>query len=157
MKIEVNSAKQYFEGCCQKKCLLKVWSFLVHPSQKGVPVKFIICARSDFPIKYSVFEKLWFTINGQSKMLFFNFCFFLLPKFQMTIVNNLKWILSVLSNFFYVTNIFDLHIFENETAALLIFFLIWADMHFVSLFFSKRKKHYNLPFDDTFKMYSCAL
>ena len=57
--------------------------------QKGVPVKFIICARSDFAIKYSVFEKVWFTINGQSKMLFFNFCFFPLPKFQMTIVKNL--------------------------------------------------------------------
>ena len=30
-KIAVNSAIQYFEGCSQKKCLLKVWSFLVHP------------------------------------------------------------------------------------------------------------------------------
>ena len=32
-KIAVNSAIQYFEGCSQKKCLLKVWSFLVHPQQ----------------------------------------------------------------------------------------------------------------------------
>ena len=30
-KIAVNSAIQYFENCSQKKCLLKVWSFLVHP------------------------------------------------------------------------------------------------------------------------------
>ena len=37
------------------------------------------------------------------------------------------------------------------------FFEICTDMHFVSLFFSKWKKHYNLPFDDTFKMYCCAL
>ena len=31
----VNSAIQYFEGCCQKKCLLKVRSFLVHPPPNG--------------------------------------------------------------------------------------------------------------------------
>ena len=30
-KIAVNSAIQYLKGCSQKKCLLKVWSFLVHP------------------------------------------------------------------------------------------------------------------------------
>ena len=30
-KLAVNSAIQYSEGCSQKKCLLKVWSFLVHP------------------------------------------------------------------------------------------------------------------------------
>ena len=35
------------------------------------------------------FEKVWFTINVPSKMVFFNFCFFHLPKFQMTIVKNL--------------------------------------------------------------------
>ena len=29
-KIAVNSKIQYFEGFSQKKCLLKVWSFLVH-------------------------------------------------------------------------------------------------------------------------------
>ena len=34
-KVAVNSAIQYFEGCSQKKCLLKVWSFLVHPPQNG--------------------------------------------------------------------------------------------------------------------------
>ena len=39
-KIAVNSAIQYFKGCCQKKCLLKVWRFLVHPTQHGGPVKF---------------------------------------------------------------------------------------------------------------------
>ena len=37
--------------------------------------------------------------------------------------------------FYWVRNIFDLHIFENETAALLIFFLICTDMRFGSLFF----------------------
>ena len=38
-KIAVNSAIQYFEGCSQNKCLLKVWSFLVHPPQNGGPAK----------------------------------------------------------------------------------------------------------------------
>ena len=33
-KITLNSVIQYFEGCSQKKCLLKVWSFLVHPPCK---------------------------------------------------------------------------------------------------------------------------
>ena len=37
--------------------------------------------------------------------------------------------------FYYVTNIFDLHTFDNETTALLKFFEICTEMHFVSLFF----------------------
>ena len=40
-KIAVNSAIQYFKGHSQKKCLLKVWSFLVHPPQNGGPVKLL--------------------------------------------------------------------------------------------------------------------
>ena len=40
-KIAVNSAIQYFESCCQKKCLLKVWSFLVYPPQNGGPAKLL--------------------------------------------------------------------------------------------------------------------
>ena len=47
--------------------------------------------------------------------------------------------MRVLSNFYYVTNIFDLHIFENETATLLNFFEICTDMHFVSLFFLNKR------------------
>ena len=38
-KIAVNSAIQYFEGCSQKKCLLKVWSLLFHPPQNRGFVK----------------------------------------------------------------------------------------------------------------------
>ena len=40
-KIAVNSAIQYFEDYSQKKCLLKVWSFLVHPPQNGGPAKYL--------------------------------------------------------------------------------------------------------------------
>ena len=39
-KIAVNSTIHYFEGCSEKKCQLKVWSFLVHPPQNGGPVNF---------------------------------------------------------------------------------------------------------------------
>ena len=51
---------------------------------------------------------------------------------------NFKWLLSKfqnVSNFYYIRNIFDLHIFDNKTAALLYFFDICTDVHFVSLFF----------------------
>ena len=37
--------------------------------------------------------------------------------------------------FCYVTNVFDLHTFDNERTALLTFFEIFTEMHFVSLFF----------------------
>ena len=37
--------------------------------------------------------------------------------------------------FYYVTNILDLHTFFNGTAALLNFFGISTELHFVSLFF----------------------
>ena len=40
-KIAVRLVIQYFEGCSQKKCLLKVWRFLVLPPQNGGPVKFL--------------------------------------------------------------------------------------------------------------------
>ena len=41
----------------------------------------------------------------------------------------------VLRKFYYVTNVFNLYIFDKETAALLIFFGICTEMNFVSLFF----------------------
>ena len=37
--------------------------------------------------------------------------------------------------FYYVTNIFDLHTFDNETTTLLNFLEVFAEIHFVSLFF----------------------
>ena len=46
-------------------------------------------AKSDLPIRNSVCEKVWFTINEPSKMLFFNLWLFHFSKFKMTIVKNL--------------------------------------------------------------------
>ena len=40
-KLAVDLAIQYFEDHSQKKCLLKVWSFLVHAPQNGGPVKLL--------------------------------------------------------------------------------------------------------------------
>ena len=47
-------------------------------------MKCIIWAKSDLPVTSWVCEKVWFTINGSSKMIFFNFCLFSFSKFQMT-------------------------------------------------------------------------
>ena len=41
--------------------------------------------------------------------------------------------------FYYVTNIFDLHTFDNETTALLEFFEISTEMRFASLFFLNQR------------------
>ena len=85
---------------------------------------------------FSLWKRLVFAIKGPSKLLFFTFCLFPLPKFLKTFVKNLITDFEGFSNFYYAPNIFDLHIFENETAALLfIFFSICTDMHFGSLFF----------------------
>ena len=40
-KATLNSTIQYFEGCFQKECLLKVWNFLIFPPQNGSPLKFL--------------------------------------------------------------------------------------------------------------------
>ena len=76
------------------------------------------------------------------KCYFLIFVFFIFPSFKCLLSKIfwevhpfLQWISSVLKKFFYVTNIFDLHTFDNETTALLKFFEISAEIHFVSLFF----------------------
>ena len=102
-------------------------------------------------------KKFGLRLTGRRKWYFLIFAFSLYPNFKLLLSKILKWILRVLSNFYYVTNTLDVHICNNETATILIFFEICTDMHFVSLFFSKWKQRYNLPFDDTFKMYCCAL
>ena len=96
-KIAVNSAIQYFEGCSQNKCLLKVWSFLVNQPQNGGPVKFFAKLNGNHFLMANIFRlhkhqtfilmkmhnmykiwfannifslwKCWFTIIGPSKML----------------------------------------------------------------------------------------
>ena len=62
--------------------------------------KGIICGKSDLPVINLVCEKVWFTINGLPKMLFFNFCLFHFSKFQMTIVKSFMEKLSFFVNDF---------------------------------------------------------
>ena len=75
-------------------------------------------------------------INGPSKMLFFDVCLYPFSKFQMLVSR-------VVMKFYFITNIFDLCIFDNKTADLLIFFEICTEMHFVSLFFLNERNIIN--------------
>ena len=89
------------------------------------------------PIRYSVCEKVCFTIeNGQLKMLFFNFGLFSLSKFQMTVAKNLIKDFEGF-NFYCVINIFGLPIFCNKTVALLIVFLNFQGFSFCFFIFSR--------------------
>ena len=162
-KTVVNSTIQYFEGCSRKKCLsTKCLMFFGPPTTKWRPCKFFAKLNRNYLLMANIFKvheyetfglmkmhnkwkiwfantifslwKAWFTINGPPKMLFFNFCLFSFSKFQIIIVKNL------IMHFYSITNIFDLHIFENETVTLLIFKKISTDMHFVSLFFLNERK-----------------
>ena len=83
-------------------------------------------------------KKFGLRLTGRRKWYFLIFAFSLYPNFKLLLSKILKWILRVLSNFYYVTNIFELHICDNETAALLIFFKICTDMHFFFFFQNKR-------------------
>ena len=85
-------------------------------------------------------------------MLFFNFCLFPFSKFQMTIVKNLimdfecSWEVLIRHKYFSST-----HFWQRNIGS---FKFLW-NLHrnaFCFFIFSKWKKHYNPPFDDTFKM-----
>ena len=98
---------------------------------------------------------LWKRLTGRRKYFFFIFVFSLYPNFKKPLSKILQWILRVLSNFYYVTSVSDLHIFNNEIH----FWFFWNLHGYGSCFliFSKWKEYYNLPFDDAFKIYCCAL
>ena len=94
-------------------------------------------------------------------MFFFNFCLFHFFKFQMAIAKNLMekpsffiMVFGVFMKFYYVTNIFDPHTFDNKTTALLKLFKISTENGFCFFIFSKWKKYCSLIFNDTLK---CAV
>ena len=68
-KTTVNSEIQCFAGCSQKKYLLKVSRFLVHPPQNGGPVKFLrVKGKPSFTRQYfqtSRISDIWFNENAQ--------------------------------------------------------------------------------------------
>ena len=55
-KTSVSSTIPYFEDHSQKKCLLKVWSFLVYPPQNGSPVKFFAKLNGNHFLMASIFK-----------------------------------------------------------------------------------------------------
>ena len=55
-KTAVSSTIPYFEGHSQKKCLLKVWSFLVYPPQNGSPVNFFAKLNGNHLLMASIFK-----------------------------------------------------------------------------------------------------
>ena len=67
-KIAENSAIQYFEGCSQKKCLLKVWSFSVHPPQNGSPIKFLENWTKSHLLMVNIFKLHKYQTFGLMKM-----------------------------------------------------------------------------------------
>ena len=87
MKTAVNLTTQFLQSRYKKKYLVKVWSFL--PNHRKMMALYIFCeierkpslvywkcttwTEYDLPIINSVCEKVWFTINGLWKMLFFLF------------------------------------------------------------------------------------
>ena len=90
---------------------------------------------------FSLWKSLVFTLYGLSKMLFLNFCLFHFSKFQMTIIKNLMekpsfFIMDFEGSYEVLKYLWSsVHTFNNETTALLKFFGIFTEMHFVSLFF----------------------
>ena len=79
------------------------------------------------------------------KCYFLIFAFFIFPNFKWLLPkilwknhSFLKWILRVLIKYYYVRNTFDLQNFNNWN---------FHEKAFVSLFYPKWKKHYNLTFN----------
>ena len=111
-------------------------------------MKIITWGKSDLPIINSVRLRL----TGR-----FNFWIFSFSKFQMTIFKNLttgfEGFLKILlrHKFFW-----SQHFWQWNSGPFKNFWNFHGNA-FCFFSFSKRKKHYNLPFDDTFKMYCCAL
>ena len=85
------------------------------------------------PIINLFYEKVWFTINGPSKMLFSKF-------FQITIVKNFIekpffFIMDFGSSYEVLLHVFDLQIFDYKIKSFLKMFEVCTEMYFVFLFF----------------------
>ena len=121
--------------------------------------KCLIWEKFDLTIIKSVCESFWFTINRPSKILFSNFRLFHFWNF--------KWLLSKTNLFFNGLRGFLWSSATSQIHLICIFltvkrqpfekFLKFPRKCILFLFFSKWKKHYNLTFDNTFKMHYANL
>ena len=68
--------------------LLMINIFKLHEYQTFDLMKIHNMCKILFANKIFSLQKVWFTISGPSKKVFFNFCFLPSPKFQMTSVKN---------------------------------------------------------------------
>ena len=120
--------------------------------------KFIIRGKSDLPITNLVCEKVLFTINGPSKMLFHFIAFFFFPKFEWLLLKPLRkkhpfynefwgfWWILLCHKYFWPIYFWQ---WNNNP-----FEHFWNFLGNTFCFFNflKWKKYYNLNFDDTFKL-----
>ena len=74
------------------------------------------------------------------KCKFLNFCFFPFSKFQITIVKNVIMDFESSQKVLLRHRIFYLHIFDNETAAFLIFLEICMEICILFLYFFRKKE-----------------
>ena len=100
-------------------------------------------------------------LTGCQKCSFSIFAFFIFSNFKWLLPKILwknhpffKMVFGVFMKFYYVTNIFDSHTFDNKTTALLKLFKISTENGFCFFIFSKWKKNCSLIFNDTLK---CAV
>ena len=168
-----------FESGFKKKCLLNMWRFLAYPPTKkwrfcksfakfngnhlSMVNIFKLHKNQTFSLikirkmrkiwfannKFSLSEKVFSTINEPSKLSFLqisnDYCQKSYNGFRGFLV------ISATSQIFWSTH------FWKWNGDPLKFFWNLHRYAFCFFIFSKWKKHYNLPFDDTFKMYCCAL
>ena len=94
-KIALSSAMQYFEDRSQKKCLLKVWSFLVHPPQNDPAKTFAKLNRNHLLManifklyKHQTFD--WMKMHNMCKIWFANNIFSFCKKFGLRLTGRRK-------------------------------------------------------------------
>ena len=77
--------------------------------------------------------------TGRLSCCFLIFAFSLFLNFKLLLPKTYNRFRVFLENHKYVTNIFDLHIFDKETATLLNFVEICIEIYFVSYFFQMKE------------------
>ena len=83
-------------------------------------------------------KKFGLRLTDRRKCYFLIFAFSLYPNFKWILSKTLQWISRVPSNFYYVTNIIDLHFFDDNETAAFKFFLKFARICILFFFLNER-------------------